>query len=400
MIINIRVDHTLADIETMEKVSKDLKELFSTLKEQIDVKEYIEINTCNRYEYFLYAEDYNELDLDCENKYVIIQYSDEAVLHLFRMTSGLESMIIGEDQILGQVKDAKLKSEREGHCGKKLDAIFTKAIHVGQVVRNKTKINQGSISIGSAAVDLAEENLGELQDKNVLVIGAGKMGTLVAKALAEKNLKAIFVANRTYYKAIKLAEELEGEAILFDNLEEKLINADLVISSTGAPHAIINKARLLKVFDEKIPKKMVFIDIANPRDIEEDVKEIGIDLFNIDDLRGIAEKNKKLREKEVIEAEKIIKSEFDLLKESFNLIEINSLLGSLRESMEEIRQRESQKGIVKLNSVDAKDIKTIDKMTQSIVNKIFYDISENIRKTAKNNEEDYIRICEMILKGD
>ena len=400
MIINIRVDHTLADIETMEKVSKDLKELFSALKEQIDVKEYIEINTCNRYEYFLYAEDYNEFDLDCENKYVIIQYSDEAVLHLFRMTSGLESMIIGEDQILGQVKDAKLKSEREGHCGKKLDAVFTKAIHVGQVVRNKTKINQGSISIGSAAVDLAEENLGDLQDKNVLVIGAGKMGTLVAKALAEKNLKAIFVANRTYYKAIKLAEELEGEAILFDNLEEKLLNADLVISSTGAPHAIINKSRLMKVFDEEIPKKMVFIDIANPRDIEEDVKEIGIDLFNIDDLRGIAEKNKKLREKEVIEAEKIIKSEFDLLKESFNLIEINSLLGSLRESMEEIRQRESQKGIVKLNSVDAKDIKTIDKMTQSIVNKIFYDISENIRKTAKNSEDDYIRICEMILKGD
>ncbi len=400
MIINIRVDHTLADIETMEKVSKDLKELFSTLKEQIDIKEYIEINTCNRYEYFLYAEDYNELDLDCENKYVIIQYSDEAVLHLFRMTSGLESMIIGEDQILGQVKDAKLKSEREGHCGKKLDAVFTKAIHVGQVVRNKTKINQGSISIGSAAVDLAEENLGDLQDKNVLVIGAGKMGTLVAKALAEKNLKAIFVANRTYYKAIKLAEELDGEAILFDNLEEKLINADLVISSTGAPHTIINKKRLLKVFDEKIPKKMVFIDIANPRDIEDDVKELGIDLFNIDDLRGIADKNKKLREREVIEAEKIIKSEFDLLKESFNLIEINSLLGSLRESMEEIRQRESQKGIVKLNSVDAKDIKTIDKMTQSIVNKIFYDISENIRKTAKNNEDDYIRICEMILKGD
>ena len=398
MIINIRVDHTLADIETMEKVSKDLKELFSALKEQIDVKEYIEINTCNRYEYFLYAEDYNELDLDCENKYVIIQYSDEAVLHLFRMTSGLESMIIGEDQILGQVKDAKLKSEREGHCGKKLDAVFTKAIHVGQVVRNKTKINQGSISIGSAAVDLAEENLGDLQDKNVLVIGAGKMGTLVAKALAEKNLKAIFVANRTYYKAIKLAEELEGEAILFDNLEEKLLNADLVISSTGAPHAIINKSRLMKVFDEEIPKKMVFIDIANPRDIEEDVKEIGIDLFNIDDLRGIAEKNKKLREKEVIEAEKIIKSEFDLLKESFNLIEINSLLGSLRESMEEIRQRESQKGIVKLNNVDAKDIKTIDKMTQSIVNKIFYDISESVKQSAKNNEEDVIKMCEAILK--
>lgn len=382
----------------MEKVSKDLKELFSSLKEQIDIKEYIEINTCNRYEYFLYTNDYNDVDLDCDNKYVIIQYNDDAVLHLFRMSSGLESMIIGEDQILGQIKDSKKKSEKEGHCGKTLDTIFTKAIHVGQVVRNKTKINQGSISIGSAAVDLAEEHLGDLQDKHVLVIGAGKMGTLVAKALAEKNLKAIFVANRTYYKAIKLAEELEGEAILFDNLEEKLLNADLVISSTGSPHAIINKERLMRVFDDEIPKKMIFIDIANPRDIEDDVKELGIDLFNIDDLRGIAEKNKKLRENEVIEAEKIIENEFDLLKNSFNLIEINSVLGSLRKSMEEIRQRESQKGIVKLNNVDARDIKTIDKMTQSIVNKIFYDISESVKESAKNNEEDVIKMCETILK--
>ena len=363
MIINIRVDHTLADIETMEKVSKDLKELFSTLKEKIDIKEYIEINTCNRYEYFLYTDDYADEDLDCDNEYVIIQYNDDAVLHLFRMSSGLESMIIGEDQILGQIKDSKKKSEKEGHCGKTLDTIFTKAIHVGQVVRNKTKINQGSISIGSAAVDLAEEHLGDLQDKHVLVIGAGKMGTLVAKALAEKNLKAIFVANRTYYKAVKLAEELDGEAILFDNLEEKLLNADLVISSTGSPHPIVNKERLLKVFGEEAPKKMIFIDIANPRDIEDDVKELGIDLFNIDDLRGIAEKNKKLRENEVIEAENIIESEFDLLKESFNLIEINSLLGSLRESMEEIRQRESIKYFMTFLKVLKNQLKTMRKMS-------------------------------------
>lgn len=397
MIINIRVDHTLADIETMEKVSKDLKELFSNLKENFNISEYIEINTCNRYEYFLYT-NVDDDSLDCDNEYVIIEYDDSAILHLFRMTSGLESMIIGEDQILGQIKDSKKKSEKEGHCGKTLDTIFTKAIHVGQVVRNKTKINQGSISIGSAAVDLAEEHLGDLQDKHVLVIGAGKMGTLVAKALAEKNLKAIFVANRTYYKAVKLAEELDGEAILFDNLEEKLLNADLVISSTGSPHPIVNKERLMKVFGDNVPEKMIFIDIANPRDIEDDVKELGIDLFNIDDLRGIAEKNKKLREKEVIAAEKIIENEFNLLKESFNLIEINSILGSLRESMEEIRQRESQKGIVKLNAVDARDIKVIDKMTKSIVNKIFYDISEKVKISAKNNEEDVIKMCEAILK--
>ena len=138
-------------------------------------------------------------------------------------------MIIGEDQILGQVKDAKLKSEKEEHLGAILNTLFTKAIHVGQVVRNKTKINQGSISIGSAAVDLAEEYFGTLHDKCVLVLGAGKMGTLVAKALAEKNLKAIFVANRTYYKASRLAKELGGEAILIDDIKDKLIHADLLI---------------------------------------------------------------------------------------------------------------------------------------------------------------------------
>jgi len=404
LIINIRVDHTIADIETMEKVSKDLKELFAQLKQLFDIREYIEINTCNRYEYFIYtnySDDGEEKELLKNNQdNIIIQYNDDAILHLFRMTSGLESMIIGEDQILGQIKDARAKSIKEDHCGEKLNTIFTKAIHVGQVVRNKTKINQGSISIGSAAVDLAEENLGDLQGKCVLVIGAGKMGTLVAKALAEKNLRAIFVANRTYYKAVRLAEELEGEAILFDKFEEKLRNAELVISSTGSPHAIITKERLLKVFDKEVPKKMIFIDIANPRDIDDDVKELGINLFNIDDLRGIADKNKKLREKEVIEAEKIIENEFNLLKESFNLMEINSTLGSLRASMEEIRQRESQKAIIKLNHVDAKTIKTIDNMTKSIVNKIFYDISENIKESAQNNDEDIVKMCEAIFKRD
>ena len=396
MIINIRVDHTIADIETMEKVSKDLKELFSQLKQLFNIREYIEINTCNRYEYFIYtnySDDGEEKELLKNNQdNIIVQYNDDAILHLFRMTSGLESMIIGEDQILGQIKDARAKSIKEDHCGEKLDTIFTKAIHVGQVVRNKTKINQGSISIGSAAVDLAEETLGDLQGKCVLVIGAGKMGTLVAKALAEKNLRAIFVANRTYYKAVRLAEELEGEAILFDRFEEKLRNAELVISSTGSPHAIITKERLLKIYDKEVPEKMIFIDIANPRDIDDDVKDLGVNLFNIDDLRGIADKNK------VIEAEKIIENEFNLLKESFNLMEINSTLGSLRASMEEIRQRESQKAIIKLNHVDAKTIKTIDNMTKSIVNKIFYDISENIKESAQNNDEDIVKMCEAIFK--
>ena len=402
MIINIRIDHKMADIETMETVSKDLKELFLNLKKAFDIKEYVEINTCNRYEYFINAdiETYDNPLLDHKNKNIQIQYDDDAIIHLFRMTSGIESMIIGEDQILGQVKDAKLKSEKEEHLGAILNTLFTKAIPVGQVVRNKTKINQGSISIGSAAVDLAEEYFGTLHDKCVLVLGAGKMGTLVAKALAEKNLKAIFVANRTYYKASRLAKELGGEAILIDDIKDKLIHADLLISATGAPHPIFTKEKMEDIFNGGPSKDLVIIDIANPRDITEDVEELGIKLCNIDDLRTIADKNKKLREKEVKEAEIIIEEEFFLLKESFNLIEINEILGSLRKSMEEIRVREYHKAISKLDDVDKKTKKTINGMTKSIVNKIFYDISENVRNASIENEDDILEFCEAVLKRE
>lgn len=402
MIISIRVDHTIADIETMEIVAKDLDELFHQLKDKFDIQEYIKISTCNRNEYYIHTDycSYDEPLLNHNNKNIIIEYGDSAIIHLFRMTSGLESMIIGEDQILGQIKDSKHLSEKENHCGKVLDILFTKAIHVGQVVRNETKINQGSISMGSAAVDLAEEHLGDLQEKSVLVIGAGKMGTLVAKALAEKNLKAIFVANRTYYKAVKLAKELDGNAILIDDIKEYLANADVVISATGAPHAILTKERISKVISpDKLNKKMVMIDIANPRDISEDVKELEIKLFNIDDLRGIADKNKKLRENESIEAEKIIENEYGLLKDSFNLMEVENILGDLRIAMEEIRQRESQKAIVKLESIDAKTVKTIDSMTKSIVNKIFFDISSNIKKAAKEEDEEIISTCKSIFRN-
>ena len=162
----------------------------------------------------------NDECLSHENQSIIIEYGQSAVMHLLRMTSGLESMIVGEDQILGQVKDAKYKAIKDHHCGKSLDMIFTKAIHVGQVVRNKTNINKGAVSIGSAAINLAEKHIGSLDDKSVLVIGAGKMGRLVAKALVEKDLNAIFVANRTYYVAVELANDLGGEAILFKDLEK------------------------------------------------------------------------------------------------------------------------------------------------------------------------------------
>ncbi|RBQ23119.1 Glutamyl-tRNA reductase [Candidatus Methanobinarius endosymbioticus] len=401
MIINLRVDHKIADIETMENTAKDLKKLFNKLKEEFDIQEYVEIDTCNRNEYYIntdicsYEHDY----LSSENENIIIHYDETAIIHLFRMTSGLESMIIGEDQILGQIKSAKKKSVEENHCGKILETLFTKAIHVGQVVRQKTNINRGSVSIGSAAVDLAEENLGNLEDKHVLVIGAGKMGKLVAKALSEKNLKAIFVANRTYYRAVRLAEELNGKTILFDELNQYLPSADVIISATGAPHSILTKERIGNIINSEKASPIIMIDIANPRDIEEDVEELGVKLFNIDDLRGIADKNKKLRENEVTEAEKIIDSEFKLLNNSFKLLEIENLLANIRLSMEDIRMKEAQKATSKLSDVEG-STKIIDNMSRSIVNKIFHDISTNMKKTAEEEDYDVIKTLKCIFNEE
>ena len=383
----------------MEVISKDIDELFWKLQEKYSIGEYIEISTCNRKEYYInndYISEDDEL-LSHDNQSIIIEYGQSAVMHLLRMTSGLESMIVGEDQILGQVKDAKNKAIKNHHCGKVLDTVFTKAIHVGQVVRNKTKINKGSVSIGSAAIDLAEKHMGSLDDKSVLVIGAGKMGRLVAKALAEKDLNAIFVANRTYYVAVELAQDLGGEAILFNDLEKYLATADLVISATSAPHAIITKERLLGI--DRTYDDLMIVDIANPRDISDDVVELGVKSFNIDDLREIAEINTNLRIKEFGEAENIINEEFILLKESFKIMEVDEMLGNLRASMEEIRQRETQKATVKLADVDG-SVKILDNLTNSIVNKIFYDISKNVKKAAKEENEEVIAACEYIFNSD
>lgn len=380
----------------MEIISKDIDELFAKLQEKYSIVEYIEISTCNRKEYFIHNKHIPEDEelLSHENKSIVIDYGQSAVMHLLRMTSGLESMIVGEDQILGQVKDAKHKAVKDRHCGKILDAIFTKAIHVGQVVRNKTNINKGSVSIGSAAIDLAEKYIGDLENKSVLVIGAGKMGKLVAKALAEKDLNAIFVANRTYYVAVDLAKDLGGEAILFNDLEKYLATADLVISATSAPHPIITKERLLK--SPRDYESLMLIDIANPRDISEDVLELGVKSFNIDNLREIAEINTNLRKKEFAEAENIINDEFILLKESFKIMKVDELLGNLRASMEYIRERETQKAISKLSDVDGSG-KILDNLTNSIVNKIFYDVSKKVKKAAKDENEDILAACEYIF---
>lgn len=397
MILNIRIDHKTADICTIEKSTRQMDELFEKIKNECVVDEYIQIKTCNRAELYIVLDNFQVDNFNFDN--FVIETDENALKHILRLSCGLESMIIGEDQILGQIKDARKKSISTGTCGNILNTIFTKAIHVGQSVRKKTNINKGFISIGSAAVELAESVHGDLKCKKVLVIGAGKMGTLVAKALVEKHLKAIVVANRTYDRATCLAKELGGSAIHFDRLDEAMSDADVIISATGAPHPILNYDKIKNAVPPENLPKLVMVDIANPRDIDENVKELGVKLFNIDDLRGIADKNKKMRESESYEAQKIIDEEIFLLKKSLKHLEVESLISNIRRNAEKIRIQETEKAVRMLGDINGKE-KIVEDLTHVMIDKIFSDIIKNIKTAAENDDKKLIETAECIFAGE
>ena len=396
MILNIRIDHKTADIRKIEESTYKLDEIFAKIQEDHDVQEYILLKTCNRAELYLILE---ECYLDYHWGGLVVEKNENALEHVLKLSCGLESMIIGEDQILGQLKEAHKTSVKENHCGPVLGTIFTKAVHVGQAVRKKTRINQGSVSIGSAAVNLAESVLGDLKCKKVLIIGAGKMGTLVAKALVEKHLKAIVVANRTYNRAVCLAKELEGSAIHFDRLAEAMYDADVIICATGAPHPILTREKVESSVPAENLEKMVMVDIANPRDIEEDVAQVGVRLYNIDDLRDIADKNRKMREREACEAEKIIADELQLLETSLRHLEVKPIIGDIRSQAEVIRQRETKKALRMLGNMNGKE-KVVDDLTKVVVDRVFYDIIHNLKEAAENDDKDVLEAAKYIFKNE
>lgn len=391
MLVNIRIDFKIADVGSMENSYKKLDQLNEKIHKNVNVLEEVTLKTCNRYEIYLILEN----NIDIPTTTFIVEKSDNAINHLLRLASGLESMIMGEDQILGQIKNARKKAIKEETIGPKLEKVFTKAIHVGQSIRKNTQINEGGVSVGSGAVELIEEKYGTLKGKNVLIVGAGEMGTVVSKALLEKETNAIVVANRTYDKAQELARELDGIAIRFKKMDESLHKIDILISATGAPHTLITKERLSFLDDEHL-SNMIMLDLANPRDISDDVRELNVQLYNLDDLRYVTDKNKAKRVKEAEKAEKIIKNETILLKEALKQMEITPILSSLNVEAEKIRKAELEKTLNMVNLSD-KDAEKVDLLTHSIVDKMLFNIMRNLKEAVRNDDTETIRKARKIL---
>ncbi len=409
-IVNVRITHKTARVPLLEAVAfKDKMSALKVVRSLDNVDECVLLQTCNRIEFYIVSGEGEKVArrakdflaeragamLEEASKAIECSLNGDALCHTLRLASGLESMVIGEDQILNQIWDAYLEAESANTAGVILKHLFIRATSVGRRIRKETGINKGAVSIGSAAVELAETVLGKLEQKKILVMGAGEMGTLVAKALARRCLKPIFIANRTYDRAKKLAEDLSGKAIKFDKLEENVADADVVICSTAAPHYLLTKDLVSKFMKQRQNKNdLVIIDISNPRNVEQTTQEVErVKLYDMDDLQLIAEKNKQKRQKSIEKASEIIEKELPLLNRDVKIQSVRDIVSLLFSRAEEIRQRELGKAIKMIGHADAKEKKIIEDLTFILLKQTYVPIVENLREAAKDDDKHLIEVA-------
>ena len=377
------LNHTTAPIEVREKFSVDKEALRRGLENLDDydgLSEAVVLSTCNRSEiYAVTAEGcevavhqfLNDLIGGIDEKF-LYEYDDEhCAKHLFEVAAGLDSLIVGEGQILSQVKEAYSIAKAAQATGTILNTLFNRAIAAGKRVRTETRIAYNSVSVSSAAVELAAGKLGGLSDKSVLIFGAGKMAQLTAKHLLAHGVKKIFVANHHIERAIEMASRIGGLAVAW---EEALIGAaqvDIIITSTGAPHYVIKPWQTQQLMARRNGRGIFFIDIAVPRDVDPEVGKIkGVTLYNIDDLESVVEKNLQARQREALLAKKIVAEDAAAVMERFKYLKFRPLMANLSERAEKIRLREIRRVSSKLPNLTDDERKILDQMTRRIVRKL------------------------------
>ena len=400
------VTHRTASIDEIERAwHGDVETILKWVMSQDRVEECAVLKTCNRVEIYVVAPRGERVLFDLAKKarvssrIIDFHDHDESLLHLLRLASGLESMIIGEDQILGQMKELTQIAMKAGTTGWMLETAFKKAIQVGKRVRKETRINERSVSVGSAAVDLAEEILGDLKGKSVLVIGAGETGELISRALLSREIGSLAVTNRTLSSAVCLAESLGGEAVPFDDMPCRLHIADVVISATSAPHYILLKSDIEMAMAGR-SNKLLIIDIANPRDVDQAAAEVpGVQLHNIDSLKNISRENMMQRMAEAARVEEIITEELQLLRAKYKRKEAEELLARLYSQAELIKDQEVRKAMNKLSArhtLGEIEQQVLCDMSRSIVNKILSEPTKSLKSAAERGDLEILKsLCEL-----
>jgi glutamyl-tRNA reductase len=381
--------HKSAPLHVREKVAfpeNDIAAPLRAINAMPGVRENLIVSTCNRVEILLAAEngesaekvreflaDHHGLDRSELDPHLYLHRGGEAVHHLFRVASSLDSIVVGEPQILGQVKDAYEYAQEAGTVGLVLHRLLKKTFSVAKNVRTETGIAKSAVSISYAAVELARKIFGETEGRTAMIIGAGEMGELALRHLVNSGIKEILVANRTFEKAVELAKEFGGSAVKYEDLLDYLLVTDIVISSTGAPHVIIHGEDVRKLMGRRKYQPMFFIDIAVPRDIDAAVNDIdNAYLYNVDDLQTVVNTNVKERGKEAEKAEGMIASEVVTFRKWLNSLQVVPTIVSLRQKIDGIRESETEKALGKLTSLSDKDKQQVKALTNAIVNKILH----------------------------
>jgi glutamyl-tRNA reductase len=404
-IVSAHVAHQWVDIEALELfTSKEASSLLGSVRSLPSVEECVVLKTCNRVEVYTSTSNAQRTMAGLRELTGVALPTDlgeavrfltnrESLAHLLRVASGLESLIVGEDQILGQVKEAYEFAQKHGTIGPHLDMVFRKALAVGKKVRRDTGVNKGSVSIGSAAVRLAEQLLGDMGGRTVLVMGSGEMAGLVAKALAGKPLRAIFVANRTYWRAQELAKKLQGIAIRYEQLPQYIPVSDVIIAATGAPHIVLGREELEGYLGLNPRKeKLLIIDIGNPRNIADDVALVpNVELRNLDGLREIAAENFEKRRREVSAAEAIIEGELGDLLAHLEQGRADALAAQLYTRAETVLSEELTRLLRRLKGRSAVEEGALRDFARALVNRLMAGPTAVIKGAARQGDLETLR---------
>ncbi len=408
----VGINHQTAPVTIREKVAISAEKLNDSLLLLHSYMPYgIILSTCNRTEIYTAGDGrriqeagLNFLKAHTNNsgadllQYIYLSSDKTAVEHLFRVTCGLESMIIGEYEVLGQVRQALEAAEKAGMVNLPLRRIFQDAIRTGRCVRQYTGISKNPVSVSSVAVDLAVSILGSLQNAKVLAIGAGEAGRLVVKAAKERGASKIAVASRTRERAAALAATLGGMPIDLGNLTEELSTTNIVVACAGAPHPILGVRQVDEAMKKRPKLPLVIIDIAVPRNIEPAVGQANnVFLYNIDGLTKIADSHRKQRGGEIQKAEAIITAEVDKFMSWWRILEIQPVVSALMRKAEDIRSTQLKKTLKRLRPLSSEEQESLEAMTKSIVTKILKDPIQCL-KTNSDGDRDYAGIISKIFR--
>ncbi|BFM49415.1 glutamyl-tRNA reductase [Marinomonas sp. THO17] len=412
-LITVGVNHKTAPIAIREQVAfapEKMIEALSSLVTDQRAQEAIIVSTCNRTELYCSVEDlhkidqviawlgqYHGIELEELKQYCYTHIADDSVRHIMRVASGLDSLILGEPQILGQVKSAYAVSQ-EGDCiGPELESLFQRTFSVAKRVRTDTAIGENPVSIAFAAVSLAQRIFADIRRSTALLIGAGQTIELVARHLKENGVKRIIVANRTLARAQTLASELKAEAIMLGDLGDYLPQADIVISSTASQLPIIGKGMVERATARRRHSPMLLVDIAVPRDIEPEVEDVSdAYLYTVDDLHSVIEENVRARQEAARAAEALIDEGVDAYRKTLESRKVSDLIVNYRQSAESIKQTELEKALKSLQSGQASE-QVLNKLAHGLMNKLIHAPTQYLREAGSEADQEALTIAANVL---